>query len=243
MSKYSYTLSLIMLLTASVNTKAENTLEMNNDPHRSNVGFFDIHICNWPNRTKYFKVLFSSEKYDQIESMEVFTPENKLLVKLDKRKFRTLKRKNKPDKRVFIIDSDITENASTGWYDIRIKTKDGKKYNAKDYVVMNRLNRASSMQPANKNKQYKLPITLKWKEIEGAQYYQVFVRDEWTQQLIFKTKLINSNKVQIPNIKLEPGGYYSWRVHARDINEHILLGDFNMGSMSQHAYFSITEKP
>lgn len=243
MRKHLYILSSIILLTAGVNAKAENTLEINDDPHRSKLGFFDIHICNWPNRTKYFKILFSSEKYDQIESMEVYTPENKLFVKLDKRKFITLKRKNKPDKRVFIIDADITETASTGWYYIKINTKDGKKYNAKDYVVMNRLNRASSMQPSNKNIQYKSPITLKWKKIEGAQYYQVFVRDEWTQKLIFKTKLINSNKVKIPNIKLEPGGHYSWRVHARDINEHVLLGDFNMGSMSEYAYFSIVEQP
>ena len=237
----SYTLALIIFMTLTSSIKAENTKEINNDPHYSEVGFFDIHICNWPNRTNYFKILFSTEKYHQVESMQVFKPENKLLINLDKKKFRTLKRKNKPDKRVFIVDYDISKTETTGWYYINIKTKDGKQYNAKDYVVMSRLNRASSMQPSNRNQEYTLPITLKWKEIKGAQYYQVFVRDEWTKQLIFKTKLITNNKIKIPDTKLEPGGYYSWRVHARDINEHILLGDFNMGSMSKHAFFAVVD--
>lgn len=216
------------------------TDKLNTDPHRSQLGFFDIHICNWPNRTNYFKALFGTEKYDQILSMDIFTPENKLLVKLDKNKFRTLKAKNKPNKKVFIIDIDVPDHAVTGWYSIRVKTKNGREYKAKDYVVINRLKRASDMKPNSENK-FSMPITLNWKKIVGAKVYQVFVRDEWTGKLVFKTKLIHENKVTIPNGKLESGGDYSWRVHSRDVNEHVLLGDFNMGSMSERAVFSVYE--
>lgn len=232
---------LVLIITApllNINAKASEKLSV--DPHHSQIGFFDIHICNWPNRDNYFKALFGTERYDHILSMDIFTPDNRLLVKLDKNKFRTLKRKNKPNKKVFIVDFDVPEHAKTGWYSIVVKTKKGKKYKAKDYVVVSRIKRASNMRP-NNGISSALPITLNWKKITGAKLYQVFVRDEWTGKLVFKTKLINENKVTIPNEKLEPGGYYSWRVHSRDVNEHVLLGDFNMGSMSAHAEFSVDE--
>ncbi|NOQ69947.1 MAG: hypothetical protein GQ573_07565, partial [Gammaproteobacteria bacterium] len=48
-------------------SKAEDALELDSDPHYNQIGFFDIHICNWPERPNYFKILFSSEKYQQIE--------------------------------------------------------------------------------------------------------------------------------------------------------------------------------
>lgn len=240
MKNGSHKLLLLVLIYPLNYMNAEATDKINADPHRSQLGFFDIHICNWPNRTNYFKALFGTEKYDQISSMDIFTPENKLLVRLDKNKFRTLKRKNKPNKKVFIVDLDVPNTATTGWYSIRVKTKKGEEYEAKDYVVVNRLKRASDMQP-NRDKRYPMPITLNWKKIVGAQVYQVFVRDEWTGKLVFKTKLISENKVTIPIGKLESGGDYSWRVHSRDVNEHVLLGDFNMGSMSEHAVFSVNE--
>jgi hypothetical protein len=40
---------------------------------------------------------------------------------------------------------------------------------------------------------------------------------------------------------LKPGGYYSWRVHARDSNGNVLLGDFNHGSLSTPITFSLAE--
>ena len=43
----------------------------------------------------------------------------------------------------------------------------------------------------------------------------------------------------LPAGLLEKGGYYSWIVHARDLNEHFMLGDFNHGSLSATVNFSI----
>ncbi len=220
---------------------AEQSLELHGDPHYNQMGFFDIHICNWPERPNFFKILFSSEKYEQIESMGVYTPENKLLVNLDKTKFRTLKRKNKPNKKVYMLDIDVPELATTGWYKIDIKTKNGNIYHAKDYVIISRLEKISEMQPSDEHKKFDLPITLKWEPVAGSKHYQVFVRDVWTEKLVFRSKLIGMPEIKIPDGKLEPGGEYYWVIHSRDTNEHILLGDFHMGSMSEKKYFTVVE--
>lgn len=221
--------------------KAEQALELTNDPHYNQMGFFDIHICNWPERPNYFKILFSSEKYQQIESMSVYTPDKQLLANLDRTKFRTLKRKNKANKRVYLLDLDIPELASTGWYNIDIRTKNGNTYQAKDYVIMSRLEKVSDMQPSDEDGEYNLPITLKWKPVAGSQYYQAYVRDAWTEKLVFRSKLTDIAEVTIPEHKLQPGGDYYWTVHSRDTNEHILLGDFSMGSMSEKTFFTVAE--
>ena len=228
-----------MLIQSTSN--AEESLVLNNDPHYNSVGFFDIHLCNWPERPNYFKILFSSEKYQQIESMSVYTPDNQLLANMDKTKFRTLKRENKPDKRVYLLDLDVPELASTGWYKIDIKTENGTVYHAKDYVIMTRLKKVSDMHPTGEDKEFSLPITLKWKPVAGSQYYQAYVRDVWTEKMVFKSKLIDTPEIKIPDGKLEPGGDYYWTVHSRDTNEHILLGDFHMGSLSKKSFFTVAE--
>jgi hypothetical protein len=43
----------------------------------------------------------------------------------------------------------------------------------------------------------------------------------------------------LPPGLIEDGGYYSWLIHARDINEDIKLGDFNSGSLSTPVTFSV----
>ena len=241
LSRFSNILIISMFMFIQSTARAENALELDNDPHYNQIGFFDIHICNWPERPNYFKILFSSEKYQQIESMSVYTPDNQLLANLDRTKFRTLKRKNKANKRVYLLDLDVPEIASTGWYKIDIKTKNGSIHHAKDYVIMTRLEKVSDMQPSDDDKEFNLPITLKWKPVAGSQYYQAYVRDAWTEKLVFRSKLIDTPEIKIPKDKLEPGGDYYWRVHSRDTNEHVLLGDFSMGSMSEKTFFTVAE--
>ena len=66
------------------------------------------------------------------------------------------------------------------------------------------------------------------------------MRDLWDEsKLIFSSKLLDKPSVQLPAGLLEAGGYYSWIVHARDLNEHFMLGDFNHGSLSATVHFSI----
>lgn len=241
MIKYKYFLLVSLTLFMQNITHAEEAIKLSDDPHYNKIGFFDIHICNWPERPNFFKVLFSSEKHDQIESMNVYTPDDQLLVSLDKNTFKTLKRKNKANKKVYMLDIDIPEMASTGWYKIDVKTNDGAIYHAKDYVIMTRLEQVSKMRPSDEDKEYSLPITLKWNPVAGSMHYQAYVRDVWTEKLVFRSKLIDTPEIEIPIDKLEPGGEYYWVVHSRDTREHVLLGDFHMGSMSKKAFFTVAE--
>jgi len=220
---------------------ADEAAVLNKDPHYNSLGFFDIHICNWPQRTNYFKVLFNTDKYQYIDSMSVYTPEDKLLVTLDKTQFKTLKRKYRPDKRIYLVDIDVPEFATTGWYKIDVKTKNGKSFQAKDYVVMSRLERVTEMTPSGVDAEVSLPVTLQWKTVPGAYYFQVCVRDAWSDELLYSSNVIETNAIRIPENILDAGGYYYWSVSARDVNGHILLGDFHMGSMSEKAYFNVAD--
>ncbi len=136
---------------------------------------------------------------------------------------------------------DIPDSATAGWYSIKVKTADGKEYLARDYVPMVRIKRVTDMAPSSEDSSFPLPVTLTWSKAPGAGFYMVFIRDEWTGEMVFETKLISENSIRIPEGKLLPGGYHSWMVHARDLNEHILLGDFHMGSMSKKAFFNVVE--
>jgi hypothetical protein len=230
-----------ILILAALSLHADDAPVLDRDPHYTAVGFFDIHICNWPERQHFFKILFSTEKFNEVTEMEVFDPSGSSLATLDKSRFIQLQRKGKPEKRVYMVDLDMSDSARTGWYTIKVKTTDGKEYLARDYVLLTRINRVSDMVPSSEDSAFPLPVTLTWSKVPGAGYYRAFIRDEWTGELVFRTKLISENSIKIPEGKLLPGGYYSWAVHARDINEHILLGDFHMGSMSKKAFFNVAE--
>jgi len=236
-------LPVLLFLTAAVisTARAEDALELHNDPHRNEMGFFDMHLCNWPDRNRFFKILFSTEKFADVASMQVLTPEGETLAELNKNKFMRLKRKNKPEKRVYLLDVDVPDNATTGWYRINVKDTQGHEYQASDYMIMSRLERATGMSPSENSGPAKLPVTLKWDPVPGANWYKVYVRDVWDDKLVFRTKLIHEPLVEIPEGKLEAGGDYYWTIHSRDTNEHILLGDFQMGSMSEKVFFSIAE--
>jgi hypothetical protein len=211
------------------------------DPHRNELGFFDIHICNWPERPQFLKVLFSTSRFAQIDRMEVFDPAGRKIVDLDKHHFMQFSPKNKPVKRVFMQDIDLPESATEGWYRIAVTDSEGRVYEASDLVPLTRIQRPVGLQPGDGDEEVSVDTDLSWQEVPGAQYYQVFVRDAWSDELLYRSKLIEETDVELPSGTLQPGGYYVWRVHARDLNEHVLLGDFHNGSMSEKAYFSVRE--
>lgn len=221
--------------------QADNSVVLDSDPHKNKLGFFDIHICNWPERQQFFKILFSTEKYDDVVEMEVFDPTGRSLAVLQKNRFKKILRKNKPEKHVFIVDMDLPNSATAGWYSIKVKTTDGQQYTARDFVPMTRIDRVAGMAPSSEEDSFSLPLTLTWSKVPGAGFYRVYIRDVWTGEMIYTSKLISDNSISLTKEKLLPGGYYSWSVHARDTNEHILLGDFHMGSMSKKAFFNVAE--
>jgi len=210
------------------------------DKHYNMAGFFDIHVCNWPGRPLFFMPLFSTAGYDDIRQIEIFYPDNSLLTRLDLSSYRTISKKDRPDKRVFIKQLDIPANAGDGWYAASITLNDGKVHRARDYVIISELGRASGQVPGDKQELPAPPEKLSWQAIPGATFYQVFIRDQWdNNKLIYTSTLLAEPELTLPEKLIESGGLYSWTIHARDTNEDLMLGDFNHGSMSKPTSFSV----
>lgn len=82
-------------------------------------------------------------------------------------------------------------------------------------------------------------IELRWDPIPGAKYYEVFLRDDWAGTEATASGVLTEPRFVPPQGMLQPGGAYVWRIHARDSNGNVLLGDFNHGSLSQEMSFTV----
>lgn len=212
------------------------------DPHYTDAGFFDIHFCNWPDQEPFYMALFSTAQYNDLKSVEVFLPEGRSLGKVDLKQYRLLKRKDKPDKRVFISHFDLPPHTNNGWFEATITLQDNTGFTARDYVLHEIMPHAQGMQPAEGAEDIAMPEELHWNSVPGAKYYQIFIRDLWDgDKQILSSKLLTEPRLALPKDLLKPGGLYAWKVHARDVNEHVYLGDFNNGSNSEWIQFSVSE--
>jgi hypothetical protein len=212
------------------------------DKHYNMAGFFDIHVCNWPGRPLFFMPLFSTAGYDDIRQIEIFYPDNSLLTRLDLSSYRTISKKDRPDKRVFIKQLDIPADAVDGWYAASITLTNGKVHRARDYVIISKLARAGGQVPGDEQELPAPPEKLSWQAVPGASFYQVFIRDQWDDnRLIHTSSLLAEPELALPDKLIEPGGLYSWTIHARDTNEDLMLGDFNHGSMNKPVSFSVRQ--
>jgi hypothetical protein len=134
----------------------------------------------------------------------------------------------------------MPEDATDGWYSARVKLTDGSQYRARDYVILSQLPQVSGRVPANESVLVQAPAELSWEPVTGAAHYQVFIRDLWNDsKLVYTSKLLQQPRLVLPPGLIESGGYYSWMIHARDTNEHSLLGDFNHGSLNRPVTFSV----
>jgi hypothetical protein len=234
-------LQLSILLIFTSNSSAVEKL-ITKDPHRTEAGFFDIHICNWPDRPPFYLTLFGTEQYDDITSIEVISPDNSKVGELNLSKFSISKKKNKAERHVFLTQLKIPDEQIDGWYSAKINFKNKASQTAQDFIIHQTLDRASSHFPENNAEDIKNPNILSWDAIAGATLYKVFIKDIWAGgEVIHTSKLIKTHSYDIPKGLLQPGGYYAWRVHARDLNEHVQLGDFNAGSLSEWVEFSVAE--
>jgi len=215
--------------------------ETSNDPHYTDVGFFDIHVCNWPDRPLFFMAIFSTYHFNAISSIQIFMPDNLMIGELTLSKYRLLIDKKKKEKRVFIKQFDIPDNAKDGWYYTKVNLKDGNTIISKDYVIIDKLKIARILSPDINKELDSIPKLITWEKVIGAQYYQVFIHDKWESKLLHTSKLLNKPEIRLPDNLLKKGGFYSIQIHARDTNEHQFLGDFNHGSLSKKIDFSIAE--
>ena len=212
------------------------------DPHYTAAGFFDIHVCNWPDRPLFYMALFSTTHFDELSEVEVDDPDGRALGKLELTKYHLVLDKGKPEKRVFISQLPIPTDARDGWYQARITLKDGKTIVGKDYVAIRTMPQPNGFNPADKTEIPDVPEQLSWNPVPGAQFYQVTIKDAWADDKVIHTsKLLSEPRLMLPPGMLQKGGSYSWRVHARDIDEDVKLGDFNYGTLGRELEFSIAQ--
>ncbi|HEY5789820.1 MAG TPA: hypothetical protein VIX81_04295 [Gammaproteobacteria bacterium] len=211
------------------------------DPHRVEPGFFDIHVCNWPDRPLFLYALFSTTEFAQIRAITVHAPDGAQLGALDLERYRLVDADGRP-KRVFMYQFPIPAGAGDGWYGARVELRDGRSFEARDFVVLEAMQRASGLNPPDQAEGIPVPARLSWQPVPGATHYQVFLKDMWQDgKLVFSSPLLSAPEVTLPEGLLAPGGWYLWRVHARDVNENVVLGDFNHGSLTAEASFTTAE--
>lgn len=233
---------MLLMLFISACSVTDKKSDRSDDKHYTKVGFFDIHYCNWPDRKPFNMILFSTSQFNEIESIEIFHPNETKMGELDLNKFRLLKRKNKPTKKVFIKKFNVDATFKNGWYKSVVTLKNGNKIQAYDYVNYTLMGIVNNVLPKNNSEDVVMPELLQWQKPNGAKHYQIFIKDLWQDgKLIYTSKLLNKHEIKLPKGLLQSGGYYSWRVHARDINEDPVLGDFNHGSLSKDFYFTVKD--
>lgn len=209
------------------------------DPHYTPAGFFDVHVCNWPEQPQFLMALWSTTRFTEVTEVAVFSPDGVRLGALDLSKYRTVPQKSgAPEKRAFITHFELPPHAKDGWYAAEVTLAGAERHQARDYVLHQLLPQAQGLRPTGTVAD--VPTTLRWQAVPGAAYYQVFVKDMWNDgAVIYTSTLLREPEVALPPGLLRRDGGYAWRVHARDIHEHPRLGDFNHGSLSAEAVFFI----
>jgi hypothetical protein len=81
--------------------------EHEGDPHYTPAGFFDAHVCNWPEKPRFLMALFSTPRYDEIVKVAVFAPDGVHVGNLDLTRFRAFKTQSGQAKRAFIAHLDL----------------------------------------------------------------------------------------------------------------------------------------
>ncbi len=232
-------LALTFLLSLPLCGSAQS-LSSSPDPHYNEVGFFDVHVCNWPDRPLFFMALFSTTRFAEVQEVAVSDPTGRPIGKLDLGKYNIVRSPGKPEKRVFISHLDIPSGAANGWYEARIILNDGKMLTAKDFVYIDQMPLPQGFKPEEGGEISEIPATLSWNTVPGAKFYRVFIRNLWTGESVYQSKVLSEPRVALPPELLRRGESYSWKVHARDVHEDALWGDFNLGTLSRDVVFSIT---
>lgn len=221
------------------NASARAADDVTADSHHTPAGFFDVHVCNWPDRPRFLMALFSTTRPAEVIEVAVFLPDGRRLGALDLNKYRVLPRKKgKPKKHAYISYFAVPVDAEDGWYTAEIRLADGARHRARDLVLHRTLARPENLSAAGMVAD--IPPALSWNPVPGATYYQVFVKDLWGDGAVsFSSDLVTQPRVVLPPGLLRRDGSYAWRVHARDVNQHPQFGDFNHGSLSDEAVFFI----
>jgi hypothetical protein len=213
------------------------------DPHYTRAGFFDVHVCNWPENPRFLMALFSTLHFDAVARVSVFAPDGRFVGDLDLTQFRAFKTRSGQSKRVYLAHFDLPEKAIDGWYRAEVSLSDGSRVEARDYVVHHFMAHPTGPRPVPEASDVPASTELRWDPIPGARYYEAFVRDVWAGNEATASGLLTEPHWTPPPGVLQAGGTYVWRIHARDSDGNVLLGDFNHGSLSPEMLFTVSEAP
>jgi hypothetical protein len=227
------------MLTAGCLLSGAVFAEHEGDPHYTPAGFFDIHVCNWPEEPRFLMALFSTPRFDEIAKVAVFAPNGKHVGDLDLTRFRVFKTRSGQAKRAFIAQFDLPKKAVDGWYRAEIDLKDGSHSEARDYVIYQIMGQPTGTQPVPGSSNVPVSTELRWDPVPGARFYEVFVKDVWAGNETTDSGLLTEPRFVPPKGLLQPGGEYVWRIHARDSDGNVLLGDFNHGSLGPEMNFTV----
>lgn len=210
--------------------------------HHTEVGTFDIHVCEWKNLPFHFMWVFITDRHAEIQRIEVFDPEDSSLGVMDLERYRLIAKDEGYEKRVLITRTPIRKGAQDGWYSARVTLRDGRVLLARDRVRIRSMRIVEAgLNPPHEDEELPVTTTLSWEPIEDATYYRVFISDSWSGEAILESPPISDPRITLPEGLLEPGGTYTWRVHARDGGEDPDYGAFNHGSLSPVYRFSTAE--
>lgn len=233
----------LLMLSPCAWPQAPMPVPSTSDPHYTAAGFFDIHLCNWPGQPPFFMALFSSERFGEIQSVDVLLPDGTPLGQLDLQRFRVVHRPGKPEKRVFIRHFALPDQPTDGWYRASIQLANGERLVAADFVVIQAMARAWGLVPAPGATVRSPPAELQWEPVPGATHYQVYLKDLWAEHAeVNESGVLTEPRWVLPSGVVQPGGLYAWRIHARDVNGNVLLGDFNHGSLSEEVQFAVEDR-
>jgi len=210
------------------------------DPHVTPVGFFDLHVCNWPDRPLFFKAVFSTTRFEEVDNVTVFSPAGRALFEFNLGQYKVVRKPGKPLKRVHLVDIPVPPDAANGWYTARVRTRDGREYIARDRVQIRRLGMVSgAVAPPDESTPPIVPAELRWSPVPGTKFYVVFIYDRFDDnKVVFESPRVTEPRAIVPARILQPGGAYAWRVNARDRFEDHEFGDFNHGSLSPEFHFN-----
>jgi hypothetical protein len=211
---------------------------LDSDPHYSAAGFFDMHVCNWPDKGVFYMLVFSTVRHAEVQRVEVLDAAGRPVGDMDLNRYR--EHPKQKGKRIYITHLPLLEPARDGWFTARIHLKDGGIVTAGDFLVHTIMAYAGDMQPADQSTLASPPRELKWTPPPGSTHWTVTIRDTWDNDaLVHATGTLTQPTLTVPDGVLKPGGAYAWQVHARDNNGNVLLGDFNHGSMSKVNHFQV----
>lgn len=228
-----FMLATICLLSGTAYAKHEG------DPHYTPAGFFDTHVCNWPEDPRFLMALFSTTRFDEVARVSVFAPDGRFVGDLDLTRFRAFKTKSGQAKRAFMAHFELPDKVLDGWYRAEVGLKDGSHFEARDYVVHTSMAQPTGTQPTQDASDVPATTVLRWDPIPGAKYYEVFLRDEWAGTAAIDSGLLAEPRFVPPPGLLKSGDEYVWRIHARDSGGNVLLGDFDFGSLSREMRFTV----